>query len=207
MVTLHMASPELRIEPVYDGRMLTGIAADPLSLNAMENVLFGVQSIAEGKDPSRVLDNGDALGSVAVLDLRGSLWDSVRDAEEQDSHLGFLDIVPATETSDYLTLLRASNRNKRVCKQAMDRQVAHWRPSDPPPPSSLTLEGVPKIRLIRRRTIQRTLAQHAQAQGTWLEEQMAYEQKMLERELQMSRGFEAASVIQGIVQAAHSLEG
>lgn len=178
-----------------------GIEADFLSLQSVANVLSNVQNIAERRDRTLVLDNGNALWPTEVLALRDLLSASMYGPGSVRNEYGILPGGPAVRIADYLLLLQATERNKRVFDAALVSHWDHWRAAPIPPVVTADPASVSGIRFIRRLTLASARKRQLAAGAKWLQDDLTYQEKLVSARLDAERAFEVAGKIRQLLAA------
>lgn len=185
---------ELKVVPVLDqSESLSGIRADAISLRAMETIIFSVQTLAENRSTEGLLDGGLALGPAEIYNLREFMWDSTADAGQNADKLGFLDAAAASKTANYIELLHATPRNKRLLKKFNPPLVV-------PDPPALATQEVKFGRIVHNRKVMKAKTDHEAAMLRWYEDTESRERAQLQKELTTSRGYEASVAINALIR-------
>lgn len=200
-----MTKGEILVVPViHPDKSLAGVRTDAISYDAVESILFTVQNIAEGRSSSGILDTGEALGPNNILELREAMWDSKRDAEESDDRLGFQDITTAARASGYIALLQSTPRNKNVFNRAERKSLLYQPRLAPPVASELAIAEPTRGRYFLNKKITAAKTAYQQAMTKWLENDQRHEQMLIQRQLNISRGFEVALAINALIARSKS---
>ncbi|HEV7929660.1 MAG TPA: hypothetical protein VGP12_05950 [Nitrosospira sp.] len=196
-----MGNAEIIVRPVFeDGtKSYLGIEADFLSLQSIASILFTAQNIAQHRDRTMVLDKGIALWPTEVLELRSLLSASMYKSGGVRNEYGILPVEPAVQLADYLLLLQATERNKRVFETALEDHWSHWRADAVPPAVTADPASVRGIRLLKRHNLAQERERQLEASAAWLKRDQTHQEKLVSAKLDAERGFETAGKIRQLL--------
>jgi len=192
-----MANAEIIIQPVRNANnpTLQGVALESFTLSSLEEVLSTVQNIAEYNDRTTVLDGGIALYPVEAYALREYLMHSLSGMKASGEPLGILPLAPARQIANYVLLLQATERNRRLFEANLQRGWSHWLPRHQPGAVTADPSSVAPLRFRKRRRVAQEQAKQQAANMAWLKEEETYKAKLTEAHLTAERAFEASAKI------------